>query len=340
MKIKREYSIAFLVLGGVALLIFGINYLKGLDLFQKRNVYHVVYNNVAGITGASPVYYHGYKVGLVISANLIPDSRGRIVVSFQLNEDGLQLPEDTKVQIYSADLFTRAIQLQLGTSTTMAQAGDTLVGDAQLSLTDAVGEQIDPLKAKAEGMLASVDSVLNSFQQMLNKKAVGDIDSSFTNIRTALESLSKTAARLDQLVAVESVTLTSALHNLETVSGTLARNSDEMDHIFNNLDTLTTDLAKGRMRKILDEMAQASAELKKVATGISNGEGTMGKLMKDDSLYTNLNSASAELDLLLEDLRVNPNRYFSVFGKKDRLPKLSDADVERIGKVLEEEKKK
>ena len=90
----------------------------------------------------------------------------------------------------------------------------------------------------------------------------------------------------------------------------------------------------------MDDMAHTSAELKKVATGISNGEGTMGKLMKDDSLYTNLNSASAELDLLLEDLRMNPNRYFSVFGKKDRLPKLSDADVERIGKVLEEEKKK
>lgn len=340
MKIKREYSIALLVLGGVGLLIFGVNYLKGLDLFQKRNVYHVVYNNVAGITGASPVYYHGFKVGLVIGTNLMTDGTGRVAVSFQLNEDRLKLPEDTKVQIYSADLFTRAIQLQLGVSTKMAQAGDTLVGDAQLSLTDAVGEQIDPLKAKAEGMIASVDSVLNSFQQLLNKEAVGDIDSSFTSIRDALESLSRTAERLDRLVAVESLTLSATLKNMETVSGTLARNSDEMDHIFTNLDILSAELATGRLRTILEEMAQASAELKKVATGISNGEGTMGKLMKDDSLYNNLNGATAELDLLLEDLRMNPNRYFSVFGKKDRLPKLSDADIERIGKVLDEEKKK
>lgn len=338
MKIKREYSIAALVLGGVGLLIFGVNFLKGLDLFQKRNVYHAVYNNVAGITTSSPVYYNGFKVGQVIRTALLPNGSGHVAVSFQINEDDLVIPRSTKVQIYSADLFTRALQIHLGTGP-VAEAGDTLIGDVQLSLTDAVGAQIDPLKAKAEGMISKVDSVLNAFQQMLNKQAVDDIDSSFTSIRDALASLSSTAERLDKLVAVESVTLTSTLRNLETVSGTLARNSDEMDHIFTNLDTLSAELAKGRLRTIMEEMAQASTELRKVAVNISSGEGTMGKLMKDDSLYTNLNHASAELDLLLEDLRTNPNRYFSVFGKKDRLPRLSDADIDRIGKVLENEKK-
>jgi len=338
MKIKREYSIAALVLGGVGLLIFGVNFLKGLDLFQKRNVYHAVYNNVSGITGASPVYYNGYKVGQVIKTALLPNGSGYVVVSFQINEEELAITKNTKVQIYSADLFTRALQMQLGTGD-LANAGDTLIGDVQLSLTDAVGAQIDPLKAKAEGMISKVDSVLNAFQQMLNKQTVSDIDSSFSSIRDALESLSRTADRIDRLVAAESATLSSTARNLEKVSATLAQNTDELGHIFTNLDTLTTDLAKGRLRKIMDDMAHTSAELKKVATDIGNGEGTMGKLMKDDSLYTNLNSASRELDLLLEDLRVNPNRYFSIFGKKDRLPKLSDADIERIGKVIENEKK-
>jgi phospholipid/cholesterol/gamma-HCH transport system substrate-binding protein len=278
-------------------------------------------------------------VGQVIKTALMPDGSGHVVVSFQVNEDALAIPKNTKVQIYSSDLFSRALQIGLG-SGEMAEAGDTLVGDVQLSLTDAVGAQIDPLKAKAEGMISKVDSVLNAFQMMLNKKTVGDIDSSFTSIRDALESLSSTAERLDRLVAVESVTLSATLKNLETVSSTLARNGDEMDHIFTNLDTLSADLAKGRLRKIMDELAVASTEMKKAATAINSGEGTLGKLMKDDSLYTNLNGASRELDLLLEDLRVNPNRYLSIFGKKDRLPKLSNADIERIGKVLDEEKKK
>ncbi|MBX2973558.1 MAG: MCE family protein [Flavobacteriales bacterium] len=338
MKIKREYSIVALVLGGVGLLIFGINYLKGLDLFQKRNVYHAVYNNVAGITGASPVYYNGYKVGQVIKTGLLPGRTGHVVVSFQINEDALVITKDTKVQIYSADLFSRALQMHLGAGP-LAEVGDTLVGDVQLSLTDAVGAQIDPLKAKAEGMISKVDSVLNAFQQMLNKQTVDDIDSSFSSIRDALESLSSAAARVDRLVASESATLSATLKNLETVSATLARNSESMDHIFTNLDTLSADLAKGRLRKIMDDMAQASGDLKQVMANLNSGEGTLGKLMTDDSLYTNLNNASRELDILLEDLHVNPNRYLSIFGKKDRLPKLSDADIERIGKVVDEKKK-
>ncbi len=338
MKIKREYSIAALVLGGVGLLIFGVNFLKGLDLFQKRNVYHAVYNNVAGITGASPVYYNGFKVGQVIRTSLLPGGSGHVVVSFQINEETLPIQKDTKVQIYSADLFTRALQMQLGTGP-LAEAGDTLVGDVQLSLTDAVGAQIDPLKAKAEGMISKVDSVLNAFQQMLNKETVNDIDSSFSSIRDALASLSRTAERVDRLVAIESATISSTLRNLDAVSAALARNSASMDHIFTNLDTLSADLAKGRLRKIMDDMAQASGELKVAMANLNSGEGTLGKLMHNDSLYTNLNEASRELDLLLEDLRVNPNRYLSIFGKKDRLPKLSDGDIERIGKVLDEQKK-
>jgi phospholipid/cholesterol/gamma-HCH transport system substrate-binding protein len=341
MKIKREYSITLLVLSGVVLLIFGVNFLKGLDLFQKRNVYHAVYHDVSGISGASPVFYHGYKVGQVIGTALMLDGTGRVAISFQVNEDALSIPEDTKVQIYSVDLFSRALKLDMGQSGRTAEAGDTLVGDAQLSLTDAVSEQIDPLKAKAENMIASVDSVLNTFQQMLNPQAVGDIDSSFSSIRRALESLSNAAERLDRLVATESASIGVTIHNLETVSTTFAENSDEIDNIFNNLDTLTAELAYGRMRVVLDKLAAASTELHTITADINSGKGSMGKLLKEDSLYNNLNSASLELDLLMEDFRLNPNRYvqLSLFGKKDKLPKLSNSDIDRISRSLQEQKK-
>lgn len=334
MKIKKEYSIAALALGAIALLIFGVNYLKGLDLLEKRNVFHVVYRDISGVTSASPVFYNGLKVGQVIATEMMSDGTGNITISFQMNEENLALRRDAQVQIYSVDLFSRALRVVQGDSAVFAAAGDTLLGDSELSLTDAVGQQIDPLKAKAEAMIANIDSVLSSLQHLLNEEAIGDIDSSFTSIRRVLEALSKTANRLDQLVAVESVTLSATLRNMEKVSGTLAENSDELDRTFNNLDTLSAELAHGRMKQVLDELAATSAELRKITAGINNGEGTMGQLMKNDSLYVNLNSASKELDLLLEDLRLNPNRYFSVFGKKDRLPKLSDSDVQRIKEAV------
>ncbi|MBL7984132.1 MAG: MCE family protein, partial [Flavobacteriales bacterium] len=113
-KIKREYTIALMVVGALVLLYFGMNYLKGLNVLQGRNVYFAVYKDVSGINDASPVLFHGMKVGQVIGTELLPDGSGNVAVSFQINDDRLQLTKDSKAEIYSSDLFTRAIQIVLG----------------------------------------------------------------------------------------------------------------------------------------------------------------------------------------------------------------------------------
>ena len=341
MKIKREYSITLLVLLGVGLLIFGVNFLKGLDIFQKRNVFHVVYANVAGITPSSPVYYNGYKVGQVISTELMPGGDGRIAVSFQVDESRLQFSRDTKVQIYSSDIFSRALQLLPGSAPTMAQAGDTLVGDLQLSFTDAVGEQIDPLKKKAEGMLASVDSVLMSLQSIFNDSARRDIDASFASIRGTLETLNTSARRIDGMIADERATIHATLENIREITGNLVKYNDEIARILSNMDTVTSVLAGGELEKVLGDLSATSGQLKSMMERMERGEGTLGALMHNDTLYQNLESASRELDLLMEDLRLNPNRYvhLSLFGRKDRLPKLSNSDIDRIKRSLQEDKR-
>lgn len=337
MKIKREYSIAGMMLGGIALLAFGLNYLKGLDLFQKRNIYHAVYRDVSGITPSTPLFYHGYKVGQVVGTRLLTDGSGRIAVSFQLDADQLKLPRDTRLQIYSADLFTRAVQVVLGDSAVLAQSGDTLLGDAQLSLTESVNEQIDPLKRKAEGMIASIDSVLSSVQGILNKEARGHLDASFADLHGTMTSVRQTAQRLDALLAAESENLKLAMDNLTRISSTLAANQGRLNSIFANVDSLTAAMANGDLQKVMTDLSATSAELRGTLTKINSGQGTLGQLVTNDSLYHNLEAASRELDLLLEDLRVNPNRYFSVFGKKDKLPKLSDSDIERIQRSMQQQ---
>ncbi len=340
MKIKREYVIAILVLGSIGLLIFGVNFLKGLDLFEKRNVYHVVYDDVTGITESSPVYYNGFKVGQVIHTRFLPSS-GYIAVSFQLNEDRLRLPKDSRVEIFSVDLFTRALQLMKGDSSVFVTPGDTLIGDAQLSLTDAVGEQIDPLKRKAEGMLASVDSVLTSLQKILNDSARGDIDASFASIRSTLETFNHTARQIDDLLVQESATIKDAIENMGRIAKTMADQNDRIVRIFSNMDTVSASLANGDLDRMLAEMSATSTKLRKVMDGLEAGEGTLGNLLKNDTLYANLESATRELDLLLEDMRLNPKRYVhvSVFGKKDKMPKLSDSDIDRLKRSLEDDKR-
>lgn len=318
-----------MVLGGIVLLIFGINYLKGLDLLQRRNIYHAVYPDVSGINDATPVVYHGYKVGQVIGTELMPDGSGRIDVSFQINEDRLKITKDSKAELFSADLFSRAVRIQLGTGA-LAERGDTLHGGAEMSLTESVSSQIDPLKRKAETMLANVDSVLTSFQLILNENARGDIDASFTNLRGTLENINATTKKLDDLVGKESNRISSIMANVDKVSGNLVANNEHLTNILANADSATAALANGRLERMMANLEGTSNELKATMDKINGGEGTLGKLMTDDSLYVNLNAATHQMDLLMEDLRLNPHRYLSIFGRKDKLPKLSGSDVERI----------
>ncbi|MCB0793672.1 MAG: hypothetical protein KDB88_02955 [Flavobacteriales bacterium] len=337
-KLKREYSIALMAIAGVLLLVFGINYLKGLDLLQRRNVYHAVYQDISGVGETTPLFYNGYKIGSVIGTDLLPKDGGRIVVSFQLVENNLRIPKDSRVVI-TGDLLNKWTALEFGTSTELAEAGDTLMGHTPMSLTESVTSQIDPLKRKAEAMVVSIDSVLTAFQKVLNKDARMDIDASFHNIRGTLEKLNSMAARLDQLIAKESSVIEGTLENLNSVTGNLRSKNDQVGRILSNLDTTMSALADGRLQHTLASLDSTMSEVRDIIGGIKEGEGTLGKLVAQDSLYDNLNSASRELDLLLEDFRLNPNRYVhvSLFGRKDKLPKLSRTDVERIGEAMKAE---
>jgi phospholipid/cholesterol/gamma-HCH transport system substrate-binding protein len=123
--------------------------------------------------------------------------------------------------------------------------------------------------------------------------------------------------------------------NVTKLTSTLAANQERLNNIFANVDSLTATLANGQLERLLKDLSGTSNELKGAMAKINSGQGTLGKLVTEDSLYNNLEAASRELDLLLEDLRLNPNRYFSVFGKKDKLPKLSNSDVERIQQAMQ-----
>ncbi|MBX2981945.1 MAG: MlaD family protein [Flavobacteriales bacterium] len=338
LKFKRQYSIALMVIGGIVLLVFGLNYLKGLDLLKKNNIYHAVYGDVSGINDATPVLYHGYKVGQVVGTDMLADGSGRIAVTMQINENRLKLTKDTHAELFSADLFSRAVRIRLG-SGPEAVPGDTLLGGAELSLTESVGAQIDPLKRKAEGMLASVDSVLSAMQLILNENARGDIDASFTNLRATLENINSTTHNLDLLIAKESQHISGILTNVDKVMANLAANNEHLSNIFANMDSATAALANGRLERMMANLESTSTDLKAAMARINSGEGTLGKLMTDDSLYTNLNAATHQMDLLMEDLRLNPHRYLSIFGRKDRLPKLSKSDIERIRETYPPESK-
>jgi phospholipid/cholesterol/gamma-HCH transport system substrate-binding protein len=336
-KLKREHKTGIVVILGLVLLYFGVNFLKGFDVFQKNNVYTALYNNVEGLADASPLYLNGYKIGQVVSTEMVHTGNRRIAVTYQITERGLFLPDDSEIQIYSADLFTKAAQLIPGKSKTAATPGDTLIGDTQLSITETFNQELDPIKKRAEALLASVDSVLASFQAIMNENARGDITESFHSIRLALQSFQQTTERLDKLVSSQSDAIEQTMGNLAAVSDTIEAHNADIGSIIGNMEMISDSLANGGISDIMGNIRATSERLHSILQKMDDGEGTLGQLANNDSLYTNLTAASNELDLLLEDMRLHPNRYVqvSVFGKKEKKPSLSDKDIERLKERIE-----
>lgn len=149
LNLKREHKTGIVVILGLVLLYFGINYLKGFDVFQRDNVYTALYNNVEGLADASPLFLNGYKIGQVISTKMVHDGSRNIAVTYQVTEKDLFIPQDSEIEIYSADLFTKAAQLNPGISQVPANKGDTLIGDTQLSITETFNKELDPIQEKS-----------------------------------------------------------------------------------------------------------------------------------------------------------------------------------------------
>lgn len=338
MKIRKEFKVGVVVLGAVGIMYAGINYLKGVNFLVNQDEYYAVYDEIGGLSVANPVLLNGYKVGQVYEMQLMPDASGRVLVSYILSEKELKIPMDSEFRIFSSDLLgSKAVQLNFGDSSVYAVPGDTLSADIEESLSEAVNRQIQPLKNKAEELIANFDSVMTTVQSIFNEEAKEDLSESFTSIREALSSFKNTALRLDTLMIQERIKISAILANMQSITQNLAENNDNLTNILNNFEAISDSLAHADIKATVDNAKFALENASQIMEKINNGEGSMGMLINNDTLYNNLTNSSQELEWLLEDMRIHPNRYlqFSVFGKRNKTVKLSKKDIEEIKKSIE-----
>jgi phospholipid/cholesterol/gamma-HCH transport system substrate-binding protein len=327
MKIRKEVKIGFLVLLTIGLGIWGAQYLKGTNLFDDNRRFFAIYDHVDGLSASNPVVINGYKVGQVESINFLEDYSGKLIVKFTVTEKNFRLPEDTKAKIISSDLLgSKSIDLNLGTSDVELQNLDTLESSIEASLTEAVNQQIAPLKRKAEELISTVDSAIIVVQSIFNKKARGDIGASFTSIRNSLEAFEKTMNRVDGLVEQEREHIAAIFQNVESITKNLARNNERLTQSLENIEAISDSLAGANLKQTVNNASFAMEEVAEVMEKINQGQGSLGQLINNDTLYTNLEAAAKDLDQLLLDMRLNPERYvhFSIFGRKKKDPAKKD----------------
>jgi phospholipid/cholesterol/gamma-HCH transport system substrate-binding protein len=322
-KISKEFKIGVVVLSAIGAFIWGLFYLKGSNLFSEKNVLYAVYPKIDGLIEANPLMINGFKVGQVNKISLVKTPGkyyNQVLVKFLLTED-VQIPKRSTAKAVSSDLLgSKAVEIIFSPETEFVKSGDTLLSETEAGLKESVNKQLTPLQKKAEGLISSIDSVMTIVQFVLNDKTRDNLSKSFESIKKAIQSLEQTAYKLDDLIATEKAKISSMLTKLNTIAGMLEKNTDKIENIIGNLNTLSDSLAKADMKKAIDDADKTLIEFKYLLAQINQGQGTLGKLAKNDSLYNNLNKTSEDLDKLMKDLRINPERYihFSVFGRREK----------------------
>jgi len=299
----------------LGLLYFGMNYLKGSDVFSKSRYFYAIYEKVDGLNTDNVILVNGYKVGRVAQITLIPEKGNLIMVKMEILEDQLNIPDSSVARIVSEDVLgTKAISLEFTQDTIFHMSGDTLVSDIDEALQSIIEEKLAPLQLQIEGVIAEARDLVSA-----TKILVTTTNESIEKAKTSMDVINKTTTDVDKLVVAQNENLTRVLGDITAIASNIRNNSKNINAILENVATISDSLTRANYAAAIQNATNALTQLDSMITKINEGEGSLGMLLNDDKLYNNLEQASLEIDKLAEDLRVNPERYVhvSVFGRKE-----------------------
>ena len=305
MKLTKEIKTAILVIVSIFLFIWGYNFLKGKDLFDSSTRVYVVYDNVAGLVNSAPVTLNGLAIGKVNSINIQPD--GKLLVEMQITTD-FPIAKSSVAEIYDSGLVGgRQIAIKPNLQDkNYIKTGDYLKASSKLGLTDALAQQLEPLQYKVQKLLDNADVLFTNVNEILDEKTKQNLKNSIAELNKTLSEFSVASKNINEMIADNKSKINSTMTNFDKTAANFSKMSDS--------------LAKANLGQTVKNLEKTLANVDKIMTDIEQGKGTMGKLMKDDAMYNNFTNTSKELELLLQDVRLNPTRYVnvSVFGKKNK----------------------
>jgi phospholipid/cholesterol/gamma-HCH transport system substrate-binding protein len=319
-KLSKEVKVGLVTVIAIGCFLYGFSFLKGKDLFSSQRKFYAIYDNIDGLVLGNPLMINGHIVGRVGDIELSKEKSKKVIVTLILDDD-VDVPKNSIAKVVSSNILgSKAVELEVGSDSVYAESGDTLASAQEENLKSSVNKVVAPLQQKASDLLSSIDSVMVVVQQVFNESARANLAKSFESIKLAITSLQNTAYRLDTLVYTEKAKISSILTKVNVLAKTLADNSDKLGNVINNFSNISDSLAKSNIMSTINNADIALSQASSILTKIDKGEGTMGMLINNDSLYRKLDKSSEDLDKLLKDLRINPERYvhISVFGRKDR----------------------
>ena len=299
MKFTKEIKIALVSIFGIVVLFFGLQFLKGLSVFSSDKAMYVAFSDATGLAVSSPVYANGYRVGVVKSLDYNYDPHGKIVAEIGLNKE-MRVPVGSHAELASDLLGNIKINLVLSDDPIhMIGVGDTISGDMEQGIMSKVGEIMPVIM----NIAPKLDSIMSSLNLLLSDPALRN---TLHNVEGMTNNLNATS------------------QELKTLSASLNREVPTMmnkaNGVLDNTQQLTHNLSQIDVAAMNAKVNQTLANVEQMTQKLNSNEGTLGLLMRDQTLYNNLTATAASADSLLTDLKAHPKRYvhFSIFGKKDK----------------------
>jgi phospholipid/cholesterol/gamma-HCH transport system substrate-binding protein len=336
LKRSKEIKVGIFTILGILLLIFGYNFLKGFSPLKGYNKYFVVYGDVGGIVKSTQITINGLKVGQVEDIGMLHEGDPTKLLVTLVIDNSIKLPVGTTATISSQGLLgsTDIVVVPAAGNPGILNNKDTLVAGYEESLTGVIQKVIPPLKEKSEQVLVTLDNVLKSINHIFDSTSTKNLTNGIDDLSGTLKNMRSITTRFDQLTAEEYDRLKSMFANIESITRNLKNNNEAISAALKNVSRITDSVAAADLTATINHTRNVMKEFSNTLDKMNRGEGSLGKLANDSSLYVNINKTSEELTSLMRDMQEYPGRYFSVsvFGGSKR--------AEKQDKKREEKKKK
>ena len=326
---SKEIKVALFVIVVAAIFIFGLNFLKGKGFFDDNSRYFAIFEQVGGMYKSDPIVVNGYQIGKMGELTLISEgpNRGKILAEMIVSND-VKIPENTVAILFSADLLGEMnVKLIFNEeSTTYHEDGDTISTDIEGTLFEELGGELTPLTDKLSITMDNVNELFdfeNENKQTLNY--------TLQSINEVLDTYNETGRILNQRLDGQLETLDALLANVQSLTATLKGNEENINEIMTNFKELSASLNKLELEQTLSNVNGTVNSLETTISKMNNPDNTLGALLNEREMYDNLEKSTESLNVLLNDVRINPKRYININvfgGKKKEIPPITAEDLE------------
>jgi len=312
-KLSKELKAGLIAIFAIISFTILFQFMKGKNIFSTDNQYYIKYDNVEGLAKSNPVSINGLRVGQVSEIKPVPIAGGDIHFVVQITvDDEFEFTKNSNVEIFEPGLMSgKELRINLAKGNVLAKNGDTLKGNLQLSMLNSLASQVGPVKDQISSVLTKLDSTMVNANKIVDEQNRQQIKVLLANLNQTVSAFKVTADQTNRMLANNEAGVRSVVDNANKTLVSTKATVDKFGNVADNVDVK-------KLNSAIDNLSTTADKLNSVIAGIQNGEGSLGKLTKDEDLYNNLNKTSSNLNALIEDLKANPKRYIniSVFGKK------------------------